>query len=263
MTALTHSAHDFQALVAAWERTSAELGLRLGIVHEADGRPVLVVENELSAAGRQGGLYLSAGVHGDECAPVWALLQWAASAPPALRQRPVLLLPCLNPFGFEQNLRLDACGVDLNRSFADESHPLVGAWRSLLAGRRFDLAASLHEDYDARGVYLYELSRGEPQGAGFLTACEDILPRETAEFIDGMPFVDGLARRDGEISDLVSERLGGGWPESIVLFLDFAETALTFETPSEADLGLRIAAHRAFLDALAESRLFTCPPPPA
>ncbi len=41
--------------------------------------------------------YLSAGIHGDECAPIWALLQWAENASEAELAQPLLIFPCLNP----------------------------------------------------------------------------------------------------------------------------------------------------------------------
>lgn len=246
---LAHPPHDYRALARLWREQAHRLGLRLRILCEHDGHEVLVAENERAAAGEAGGLYVSAGVHGDECAPVWALLEWAASDPPALHDRPVLLFPCLNPAGLLANSRLDGGGRDLNRSFADTSHPLVGAWQGHLAGRCFDLAVNLHEDYDVRGIYLYELARGPSRGDALLAACEEFLPRETAPEIDGTAFDRGLVVRRGELGEVVERELGGGWPEAIVLFVRYGADSLTFETPSEADLGGRIAAHRRFLEA--------------
>lgn len=211
---------------------------------------MICLENERAIRGEPGGLYLSAGVHGDECAPVWALLDWMASHPPVLRDRPVILFPCLNPAGFRANTRSDGFGTDLNRSFADRRHPVIGAWQDSISGRRFDLAVNLHEDYDANGIYLYELTRDDSVGDGLLSACEGILPRETSPLIDGSEFERGLLVRTGDIEQVVAEQLGGGYPEAILLFLGYAESSFTFETPSERDLSLRIAAHRAFLDAV-------------
>ncbi len=71
--------------------------LRLETLCEVDGDPVIRLENERAVRGESGGLYLSTGVHGDECAPVWALLEWVASDPPVLHERPVTLFPVSIP----------------------------------------------------------------------------------------------------------------------------------------------------------------------
>ncbi|HRQ90049.1 MAG TPA: M14 family metallocarboxypeptidase, partial [Bacteroidia bacterium] len=218
---------------------------------ESGGHPVIAIENPIAASGESGGLYLSAGVHGDECAPVWALLEWAESSPEILRTRPVVLFPCLNPVGLIENTRRDGLGTDLNRCFEDASHPVIGAWQTFLSGRRFDTAINLHEDYDASGIYLYELTRQESRGEALLAACESLIPREPAPTIDGSPFTKGLLVRTEHVEQVVEEQLGGGYPEAIFLFFHHAATSHTFETPSELDLSRRIATHRAFLEAVA------------
>jgi len=253
MKALRHSSHDYPLLLTRWEEVCRAAGLDCTTICTVGGYPVLKVENALAATGETGGLYASAGVHGDECAPVWALLEWVASAPEILRQRPVTLFPCLNPVGFIENTRRDGTGVDLNRSFTDVTQPVIAAWQTAVSGRCFDVAATLHEDYDATGIYLYELIRSESKGDGLLHACEIHLPRERASVIDGSDFTNGLLVRTSGIEAVVEEHLGGGYPEAILLYLNHAGSSYTFETPSEADLVRRIAAQRAFLEALAAS----------
>lgn len=251
MSGSPHSPHDYDALLEGWRSIAPGAGLTLRTLCEIDGMPVLSLENERSLGREAGGLYLSTGVHGDECAPVWALLEWVASGPPALRDRPVKLFPCLNPAGFQANTRLDGSGTDLNRSFTDRIHPVISAWQDSMQDRHFDRALNLHEDYDANGIYLYELTRTTSVGDRLLAACESILPREMSPEIDGSDFDRGLLVRTGDIERVVEEQLGGGYPEAILLFLKYAGTSFTFETPSERDLSLRIAAHGAFLDAVA------------
>lgn len=250
MRALPHSGHDFGHLLERWETIAKRGDLLLSILCEEGGLPVLVLENESAASGATGGLYLSAGVHGDECAPVWALLRWIEAGKGLPRDCPLVLFPCLNPHGLLENSRRDHRGVDLNRSFHDTAHPLVEAWQAWLGDRRFDLSVNLHEDFDATGIYLYELNRGAPLGERLLAACESHLPRETAALIDGSDFHRGHLVRGAEIARVVEEQLAGGFPEAIHLFQRHAEISLTFETPSEADLTSRIAVHQAFLEAL-------------
>lgn len=252
MSTLPCSGHDYRYLLGRWKEVCQASGLRCETICEVGDLPVLKVENAASASGDLGGLYVSAGVHGDECAPVWALLDWVASRPLILREKPAILFPCLNPAGLIGNTRHDGTGVDLNRSFADTSHPVIAAWQQAVSGRRFDASIHLHEDYDATGIYLYELTRNESLGDQLLFACEAHLIRDPAAVIDGSDFQKGLLVRTTGIEQVVEEQLGGGYPEAIVLFLKHAEVSYTFETPSEADLFRRIAAHRAFLEAVAE-----------
>lgn len=252
MSTLPHSGHDYPHLLGRWKEVCHTSGLRCETICEIGELPVVKVENASAAAGDPGGLYVSAGVHGDECAPVWALLDWVASAPLILREKPVVLFPCLNPAGLIENTRHDGLGIDLNRSFADTSHPVIAAWQQTVAGRRFEASVHLHEDYDATGIYLYELTRTKSRGDQLLFACEPHLTRDPASIIDGSDFESGLFVRTTGIEQLVEEQLGGGYPEAILLFLKHAEVSYTFETPSEADLPRRIATHRAFLEAVAE-----------
>lgn len=251
MSVLNHSGHDYALLVERWQSVAVEHSLHSQVLCTTENHPVFVFENEASKAGQSGGLYISTGIHGDECAPVWALLDWVAANPPFLSTHPVVILPCLNPVGLIANHREAAHGIDLNRQFNDPSHPLIAALHHFLQERRFDCTVTLHEDYDSTGIYLYELSLRGSHGDALLTACESTIPRETATEVDGNPFTRALLFRDYGVDRFIEEQLGGGWPESIYLFQHHSDHCYTFETPSEFDLTRRIITHRLFLDALA------------
>jgi protein MpaA len=249
MVAFPHSGHDYGVLLTRWEALATRVGLTLSILCEEGGFPVIVIENGQALAGEPDGIYLSAGVHGDECAPVWGLLHWAESDPAILRTRAVVIFPCLNPYGLVENTRRDHRGIDLNRCFENLECPLIRSWTTFLEGRRFALSLNLHEDYDAGGIYLYELARDESRGDKLLTACENIIPREMASTVDGSDFHHGLLTRSGDLEKVVEEDLGGGYPEAILLFLRYCRDSYTFETPSEHDLVTRVQAHEAFIAA--------------
>ena len=102
----------------------------------------------------------------------------------------------------------------------------------------------LHEDYDAEGAYVYELSHlREPVSRDILRTCSPILPLDCRKKIDGRAAVDGVIRRRTIPKDLP------GMPEAIELHLRGCPVTLTFETPSEAALDVRVAAHQQFITA--------------
>ena len=107
-------------------------------------------------------VYLSAGIHGDEPAPVEGLIRWAEASLAKLESWNWMIFPCLNPWGLERNIRFDAEGRDLNRFYDSRKVLQINAQRALMRGARFDAAATLHEDYDSRGFYLYEVAAKRP-----------------------------------------------------------------------------------------------------
>ncbi len=251
---MKHSGHDVGLLLEHWELLEKKHGWQRHELGRAGDYPIFALMNKPAASGNQGGLYVSTGVHGDECAPPWGLLEWAESEPEVLCDFPVVIIPCFNPLGLIENTRCNGEGIDLNRNFQNQDIPLMANWQLFMEGRKFQLALNLHEDYDATGIYLYEIADDGSPGDGFLSACQDIIPRETADSVDGSEFKNGLLSHDPDSEDLrriVKEDLGGGMPEAIYLYLEHTRNSFTFETPSEMDQALRIAAHRRFLEAAA------------
>ena len=93
---LEHSGHDYEKLLARWKSLTQRIGWKCSLLSEESALPVLVIQNEAAAEARGGGHYLSAGVHGDECAPVWGLLEWAEAHLANMKSSPVVIFPCLN-----------------------------------------------------------------------------------------------------------------------------------------------------------------------
>ena len=205
---------------------------------EADGAPVYCLQTRDKSPG---GLYVSAGIHGDEPAGCEGLLTWAEKYLPSLvsgkRSLPLFLLPCLNPWGLVNNRRSDEAGNDLNRLFnLDDLAPLAELKR-LLADRHFDLALHLHEDYDAQGKYLYEIHRKPPVwGHDLLAGCPEALPIDLRRRIDGKAFDRGVWRRS-RVHRIPEQ------PEAVHLFRLGCPRVITFETPSEFSLERRVQAH--------------------
>ena len=240
---MSHRSHDYKHLVARWRAVSRAAGVRLRTLAKDDGFDLFFIETPRLAG--NAGLYLSAGIHGDEPAAAEALVRWAEKNFARLAKMPLLIFPCLNPWGLRNNVRTDSQGRDLNRMFHDDAHPVVAAVRRVTQARRFRIALPMHEDYDAQGIYLYELQRGRHGfGEELLRRAAKILPVDPRRKIDTSIAKDGLIRR--RISRKKFEAMG--YPEAIWLHLFHSEHTFTFETPSEAALELRVRAHMAVLD---------------
>ncbi|MEQ1852340.1 MAG: M14 family metallocarboxypeptidase [Chthoniobacteraceae bacterium] len=238
---MLHRAHDYQHLVTRWRAVARESGLKLRRLARDDGFDLFYLQTQDATPG----LYVSAGIHGDEPAAPEALIQWAEHHTTRLSSWPLLIFPCLNPWGLRNNIRTDSRGRDVNRLFHGKSHPVVAAVRRVVKDRRFAVSLSMHEDYDAQGTYLYEVQRGTRHlGEKLLGAARRILPPDPRPRIDGRKAEKGLIRR--RIAPRTFEKIG--YPEAIWLHLHHSDYTFTFETPSEADLGLRVSAHIAVIE---------------
>jgi hypothetical protein len=241
---LPHRCHDYKHLVEQWKALAKRSGLRIKAFAKAGDWPVYYVESPVTR--RTAGLewrYISAGVHGDEAAPPWALLEWAERNVELLQEKPFLIFPALNPIGLMLNTRADDRGVDINRAFNDMNDPLIVAWHKVVGDRRLAIGLCLHEDYDGQGCYLYELTKRKVSiGANILRDTARILPTDPRARIDGRSAKQGLIIRR------VMPNLPGH-PEAIVLHYLGAPLALTFESPSEFCLSHRIAVQRRFIES--------------
>lgn len=199
-------------------------------------------------------VYLSAGVHGDEPAGPLAILElFRKKLLPESVQWSVV--PLVNPLGLEKGTRENLDGVDLNRDYGATPQALeTQAHKAWLTGRAFDLAFCLHEDFEATGGYLYEITPlDEPSHARpLLEAMRPHVGIDPAEEIDGMPASNGLMAPPRDV--LLPER--DDLPEALLLyFQNQCPRVYTLETPSAANIVQRVAAQTAAV--LAAIDLFT------
>lgn len=236
---------DYRLLLERWLKVCGrQSGLTMGIFAEADGYPLMVVESAAPVSGNPS-IYLSAGIHGDEPAPVEALIRWAEENKGRLGTRNLTIFPCLNPWGLERNIRFDAEGRDLNRCYNSRKLPRITAQLAVMKGCRFDIAACLHEDYDARGFYLYEIAATRPhRGEEICRKLSRIMPTDSRSKIDGHAARGGLIRRR------IRPDMMSGHPEAFRLHFHHAARTFTLETPSEWSLAARISLHHEFLRQL-------------
>ncbi|MBV9490932.1 MAG: hypothetical protein JO069_14605, partial [Verrucomicrobia bacterium] len=122
--------------------------------------------------------------------------------------------------------------------------PTIRAHQALLAGHRFRLALCLHEDSDARGVYLYEFRR---RGAARFGS--ELLRAAGSEFA-----TDWLRRSGARGVEWVGNPALGlnftqlpAFTEALYLARSHSEHTITTETPAGDGLGQRARAQGAMI----------------
>jgi murein peptide amidase A len=236
---------QFSALFA----TAAQAGgFRPELFGEINGYPLTAYTKR--TPGPRPRVYFSSGIHGDEPAPPWALLR-------LLQERwfddrcTWFLCPLLNPTGFIRQTRENSAGIDLNRDYKQPVSTEVRAHVHWLQNQpAFDLIICLHEDWEAKGFYLYELNPfNRPSLArAMIAAAQSLGPIEAATVIDGR-----AAAEPGIIRPVSDPLLRENWPEAIYLRNVHGPLDYTIETATAQPLEQRIATHaavvRAALDA--------------
>jgi hypothetical protein len=252
--------HD--RLAAAWRALRASTGVRVREV-ACVGAPRTLLLAEL---GRHDlpVVTLSAGVHGDEPAGVWALLSLVRDG--LLDSRfAYRIWPCLNPSGYQAGERTNAEGADVNRSFGRGGRtPEARAVLTANRDRRFALSIDLHEDGDADGFYLYETApppwpaRYAPPVVRALGDAGLAVQTFDDAFELGPPGSEGAQTRSPGVVlvDAVAEApyYGANLPQGLVITREATPCSLTFETPRRRSPEERVAMHRvAVVAALAHA----------
>ena len=233
-----HQAHDYEALISQWKELSASLGLHMKNYARLGDFDLYYVETPVS--GQKNASYISAGMHGDEAAPPWALLEWTRNNLSRFQSEPFLFFPCLNPWGFVNNVRTDERGRDMNRLFHDGTAEGIREWRDVVGERRLRICINLHEDYDAQGMYVYELNPETRRAEAVLQAAGKVIPPDMRAEIDDSDAEKGVIRRKVTPDTLPPLP---GLPEAIYLHFHHSDASLTIESPSEFALCDRIDAH--------------------
>lgn len=191
-------------------------------------------------------VYLSSGVHGDEPAPPWTLLRLLQDG--FFDGRCAWhLCPLINPSGFRRGTRENAAGLDINRDYKALQTPEARAHVAWLQHQpRFDLVFCIHEDWEARGFYLYELNPGNrPTLANImLAAAREHCPIEVAAIIDGRESAE-----PGIIRPVSDPLLRETWPEAIYLRQHHGTLQYTIESPSALPLEVRVLTLASVLEA--------------
>lgn len=211
-----------------------------GFSREVIGRqgsfPVLLFHRAARIGARR--ICLSAGIHGDEAAGPCALAQLLGEGFD-FGGAGVAIFPALAPDALMAGTRTNRGGVDLNRDYRHLKTDEVRAHLAALVRLgRFDVGICLHEDWEARGSYIYETARGHGKGRAelLLSAMEKHVAADMREEIDGMRAEGGIIRPKLSAADFPE------WPEAIFLTENHCDVVYTIETPSAFALERRVAA---------------------
>lgn len=183
-------------------------------------------------------VYLSTGIHGDEPAGPLAVLRLVEDNawPPDVN---LWLCPCLNPTGFAKGTRENAEGRDLNRDYRHRHSDEVRAHVEWLRRQPcFDLGLHLHEDWESRGFYLYELNpqRQHSPASAMINAVRPVCP------IDMSDLIENRAAAGGIISPNLDPLTRPEWPESFFMVQEGTRLSYTLEAPSDFPLATRVEA---------------------
>lgn len=237
------SALDPAAFLAEFRSEAESRGFETHTLAETPAGPLLA----FTSGSPGSAAYLSAGIHGDEPAGPMAALELLRLGY-FNQDRRWTLCPALNPTGLAANTRETAGGNDLNRDYLLRVTPEIRAHAAWLESRDIpDLFISLHEDWESRGFYFYEINLGEDRpdrARAILDAVRPVIEPESETLID-----DHEVRAPGWIYHEDRADLPDLWPEAIFLAKQGCPLSFTFETPSSADLEKRVAAHIAAVKA--------------
>ena len=226
-------------------RVEALSGIDVRVLGEVDGLPVLC-----ASVGRQAApvVYINGGTHGDEPAGVEAALAFLERGwqrwTDGLRFD---VIPCLCPWGYVHNARLNAQQVDVNWAFLRGDVPEIDILKRFIAGRVFEAVIDLHEDWESEGFYLYEQFRDrDPIGRKMAAQVARVCPLNTNAEIEGEVAVDGVIHPNMDVS---RRKLGEGIP--IALYQrGYTGHLVTTETPTTQPMPVRVAAHLAAIEAM-------------
>jgi hypothetical protein len=183
-------------------------------------------------------VYISTGIHGDEPAgPLAVLRLLQANRWPDHFE--LFVCPCLNPTGFVSSHRENAIGIDLNRDYRHfRSREIQAHVKWLAAQADFHLTLCLHEDWESRGFYLYELNPDQRPSLArpIVEAVARVCP------IDPSPQIEGREAHGGIISPNLDPNSRPEWPEAFWLLQNKTRQSHTLEAPSDFPLETRVAA---------------------
>ena len=229
---------DIRAVLDGVRLAAQRCGWNLEFLYETREFSLPALHRDCPDTAHRKRIYLSAGIHGDEPAgPLAALRLLEENRWPENLE--LFFCPCLNPFGFTLNTRANGKGIDLNRGYLNPVADEVLAHVAWLERRpQFDLCLLLHEDWESKGFYLYEINpHTRPSVAKkIIEAVEKVCPIDRSELIEGRPARNGVLRPN------IDPRSRPDWPETFYLITHKTRQSYTLEAPSDFPIQTRVNA---------------------
>ena len=240
---------DFRwpAFLSEFKSVALMRGFIPEVLLETEDGPQMAWQRAGTGDGDRKRVYLSSGIHGDEPAGPLTILEMMRNGD-FCDDYDWMICPALNPGGLALKTRESRQGFDLNRDYLKNRTQEVAAHTRWLKKQPTpDLFVSLHEDWESTGFYFYEINLGEddPERARVIldSICPILSPEKETE-ID-----DHEVRECGWIYHGSDPDMPDSWPEAIFLAKSGCPLSFTFETPSQAEMAVRIKAHMAGLRA--------------
>ena len=175
-------------------RGSFEVQIISRVTYGSNSYPIFLISSK-SKNKEYPNVFISAGMHGNEPAGVYALLEFFQKYASEYQGKVNLFaVPCINPSGFESDTRETQGDVDINRDFLKKSPaPETNTIKKLLkdSGRRYLFSSDMHEETGAidpenplghipEETYFYESSVDKQSRAG--ASLVKFLEREGIKF---------------------------------------------------------------------------------
>ena len=110
-------------------------------------------------------IMITAGCHGNEPAPTYAIYNFLKGKP-KIRNKRIVIIPCLVPFGFCLHIDKNINGIDRNRNFFSNTlQKETKLLKQLVKKYKPTFALNLHEDPDEKMFFLYLEGKGYKQKA--------------------------------------------------------------------------------------------------
>lgn len=231
-------------------RIVKEKELSIKTIGKIDGDKIYLLHNKIILGNPS--VLIVTGMHGDEPAGPWGLLEWLENLDKNLLNNiNLFIIPLVNPSGFRLGNLRNKDGKNPNRGFVIglEHNELSSEGKKILNEVDFaDMAKggflSLHEDYGPKDFYLYLWERSGKQGEfskKMVDSCNGIFNKFNGK-------TDGFQAKNGIIFG-VDESLG----ESIdsieyYTFKKGVPFVACAETPRGYEIEKRIIVHRRVIE---------------
>ena len=183
----------------------------------------------------------SAGIHGEEPAGPWAILEFIKQYNPIkYKDIRIILFPVANPYGFDRGIRRNFLNKDLNGHFCHKK--LSGENKILydaVKDERVYFFHALHEDEGFKKFYLYNFERKpEKIYRDVIVLGKKYFAIDTRRYIYDDPAKNGLIinRPDGSFEDR--------------LFRDGVPYSMCTETPEGQPLNKRVELNVKMMDLI-------------